>query len=59
MNLTTCRYYFELTTSPNVVWADLNRFYLQPGAPVMALDPDNIELAGNVSEQFLPIQMSF
>jgi choloylglycine hydrolase len=58
-NLTTCRYYFELTTSPNVVWADLNRFDLEPGAPVLALDPDNIELSGNVSGQFMPIQAPF
>ena len=59
MNLSTCRYYFELTTSPNVVWADLHRFDLAPGAPVMALDPDYIELSGNVSGQSTPIPVPF
>lgn len=59
MNLTTRRYCFELTTSPNVVWADLNRFDLEPSAPVMALDPDNIEMSGNVSGQFTPIQAPY
>jgi penicillin V acylase-like amidase (Ntn superfamily) len=43
MNLTSRRYYFELTTSLNVVWADLDRFDMEPGAPVMAPDPDSIE----------------
>jgi penicillin V acylase-like amidase (Ntn superfamily) len=46
------RYFFELTTAPNVVWADLHRFGLAPGSPVMVLDPDNIELSGNVSTKF-------
>lgn len=52
MDLTNRRYFFELTTSPNVVWADLSKFDLSAGAPVMAVDPDNIELAGNVSTFF-------
>jgi choloylglycine hydrolase len=59
MNLTSRRYYFELTTSPNVVWVDLDRFDLQPGAPVMALNPDNLELSGNVSGQFTQIPAPF
>jgi penicillin V acylase-like amidase (Ntn superfamily) len=59
MNLTSRRYYFELTTSPNLVWVDLDRFDLQPGAPVMALDPDSLDLSGNVSGQFTPIQAPF
>jgi penicillin V acylase-like amidase (Ntn superfamily) len=52
INLTNKRYYFELTTSPNVFWADLAKFDLSPGAPVMVLNPDNIELSGNVSAKF-------
>jgi choloylglycine hydrolase len=46
MDLTNLRYYFELTTSPNVIWADLPKFDLAPGAPVMILNPDNIDLSG-------------
>ncbi|MFO0956454.1 MAG: linear amide C-N hydrolase [Isosphaeraceae bacterium] len=52
MNLTKLRYYFELTTSPNVIWADLSKMDLAPGSPVMTLDPDNIDLSGDVTERF-------
>ena len=53
MNLTDRRYYFELTNSPNVIWADLIKFDLSPGAPVMHLNPDNIDLSGNVTSDFV------
>ena len=59
LDLTNRRYFFELTTSPNVVWVDLARFNLAPGAPVKALDPDNIELAGNVSSRFRAAKAPF
>ena len=52
MDLTNKRYYFELTTQPNVIWADLSKFDLKAGAPVMVLDPHNIELTGNVTGKF-------
>jgi choloylglycine hydrolase len=52
INLANRRYFFELTTSPSVIWADLDRFKLEPGSPVMALAPDNLELSGDVTEQF-------
>lgn len=52
MNLTNRRYFFELSTSPNVIWADLGTFRLTPGSPVMVLDPDNIALFGDVSVKF-------
>ena len=56
MNLTNLRYYFELTTSPNVIWADLMKFNLAPGSPVMVLNPDNIELSGNVTGKFQKVE---
>jgi penicillin V acylase-like amidase (Ntn superfamily) len=52
MNLTDRRYYFELTTSPNVIWADLLNMNLEPGASVMVLNPDDIALSGNVTDRF-------
>jgi choloylglycine hydrolase len=52
MNLTNKRYFFELTTSPNVIWADLSKMSLAPGAPVMVLDPYDPTLSGNVSKKF-------
>ena len=55
MNLTKLRYFFELTTSPNVIWVDLSTMNLSPGAQVMVLDPASLELSGNVSAKFQPI----
>lgn len=51
-NLTDRRYYFELTNSPNLVWADLAAMNLDAGSPVRVLNPDNIDLAGNVTGDF-------
>jgi penicillin V acylase-like amidase (Ntn superfamily) len=51
-DLTSKRYFFELTTSPNVVWAELAKFNLAPGSGVMVLNPDNISLSGDVSGKF-------
>lgn len=52
INLTDKRYFFELTDSPNVIWTGLLKFDLSPGAPVMILDPDNIALSGDVTQDF-------
>jgi choloylglycine hydrolase len=52
MNLTDKRYYFELSTAPNVVWADLLEMNLSSGAPTMVLNPNNIALSGNVTDRF-------
>lgn len=51
-NLTTRRYYFELSNSPNVIWADLASFSLEAGQPVLTLNPDDVALAGNVGASF-------
>jgi choloylglycine hydrolase len=52
IDLTNKLYFFELTTSPIVVWMDLTKFNLNPGAPMLVLNPDNIELWGNVNGEF-------
>lgn len=51
-NLTNQRYCIELTNQPSVGWADLPKSDLNEGAPVMVLDPHDIELNGNVSGKF-------
>ncbi|MGV3609255.1 MAG: linear amide C-N hydrolase [Planctomycetaceae bacterium] len=56
INLTSKRYFFELTTSPNVIWADLSKMNLTPGAAVMQLNPDNIDLSGDVTDKFKKIE---
>ena len=59
MNLTDKRYYFELSTTPNVIWADLTKMNLAPGAPVMVLNPDDIALSGDVTEKFTAAKAVF
>src|SRR5262249_37351621 len=57
INLANKRYFFEFTTSPNVIWADLTKFDLSPGAPVMMLNPDSVDLSGDVTESFQKTEM--
>ncbi len=58
-NLTGKRYFFELTTAPNVIWTDLAKLNFNEGAPVMTLEPNNIDLSGDVSGNFLPAKAPF
>ncbi|WP_336627554.1 MULTISPECIES: linear amide C-N hydrolase [unclassified Microbacterium] len=51
-NLTAGRYYFELTTAPNVFWVTLAELDFSVGAAVGSLDPDDITLTGDVSALF-------
>lgn len=52
IDLTNKLYFFELSTSPNVIWVDLAKINFNAGAPVMVLNPDNIALSGDVSGKF-------
>jgi hypothetical protein len=58
-NLTAKRYFFELTTAPNVIWTDLTKLNLAKGARVLTLDPNNINLSGEVTSQFRPAKAPF
>ncbi len=51
MDLTKLRYFFELTTSPNVIWIDLTKLPLAPGNRVRTLDPDDTTLSGDVTDK--------
>ncbi len=59
INLTHPRYYFELSTSPHLIWVDLARLNFAAGAEVMTLNPDNVNLAGDVSDRFQPAPAPF
>ena len=59
IDLTNHAYYFELTTSPNVIWMDLSKVDLMPGSPVLLLDPDDINLTGDVAKNFKPGKVIF
>jgi choloylglycine hydrolase len=52
IHLSKLRYFFEMTTSPNVIWVDLSKLDFKEGAPVKCLNPDNLELSGDVSDKF-------
>jgi penicillin V acylase-like amidase (Ntn superfamily) len=58
-DLTDKRYFFELTTAPNVIWTDLSKLNLADGAPVLTLNPNNIDLSGDVTSQFQPAKAPF
>jgi len=58
-DVTNKRYFFELTTSPNVVWVDLMKFNLNSGAAVKSVNPDSIELNGDVTRKFTRAKASF
>ena len=59
VDLSNRRYFFELTTIPNVTWVELSHFNLAAGSPVMLLNPDNLALSGDVSGQFKPAKAPF
>ena len=59
IDLTSRRYFFELSTTPSLIWADLDRFDLNDGQPVRVLDPDDVTLSGEVSDQFRPAEIAF
>lgn len=58
-DLTNRRYFFELTTSPNVIWMDLDRLNLAEGAPTVAIDPYDYSLTGDVTDRFSPRELPF
>jgi choloylglycine hydrolase len=49
MDLTHRVYYFNATTSPNLFRIELDRLKFAKGAPVLALDPQDPTLAGEIS----------
>ena len=52
IDLTNRSYFFELTTAPNVIWTDLSKFNLAEGSSVLLLDPNDVSLTGDVTNNF-------
>ncbi|MDZ4819723.1 MAG: linear amide C-N hydrolase [Planctomycetota bacterium] len=59
MDLSSLQYFFEMTNCPNVIWSDLTKFDLSVGAPVKTLNPENIDLSGNVTDKFQDAKAPF
>lgn len=58
-DLTNRRYFFELSTSPNVIWTELDALDFSEGAPTLVLDPDDIALTGDVSAVYQTADVAF
>jgi choloylglycine hydrolase len=55
-DLTHHIYYFNSTSNFTVVYAQLDKFSLQPGSPIMKLDlVKHPELIGDMTEKFEPV----
>jgi penicillin V acylase-like amidase (Ntn superfamily) len=58
-DLTNRTYFFELTTSPSLIWAELDGLDLAEGDPATAVDPYDASLAGNVTAHFAAREIGF
>jgi choloylglycine hydrolase len=58
-DVTNRMYFFELTTSPSVIWVEMDRLELEPGCPVLALDPFDETLTGDVTDRFTARDIQF
>ncbi len=47
-DLTNKTYYFNSTTTPNIIWLELNKLDFSAGKPVLSIDPNNMSLVGDV-----------
>lgn len=49
-------YYYNSTTSMNIIWSSLKNFHLEAGSPIMKLDLiHQTNLVGDVSKEFKPL----
>jgi penicillin V acylase-like amidase (Ntn superfamily) len=56
-DLTNRMYFFELTTSPNVIWVEMDRLKLDSGP--IAVNPYDESLVGDVTDRFTPHDVPF
>ncbi len=58
-DVTNRKYYFELTTSPNVIWVNMDGLNLDEGAPTVIINPYDYSLVGDVTDRFTPGEVPF
>ncbi|HPY26026.1 MAG: hypothetical protein QG655_3024 [Actinomycetota bacterium] len=58
-DLTNRMYFFELTTSPNVIWVALDQLQLTAGSPTLVIDPFDESLVGDVTDRFTARDIPF
>jgi penicillin V acylase-like amidase (Ntn superfamily) len=49
-DLTHKTFYFNSTNTPNIIWLDLNKLDFQEGKPVLSIDPNTINLVGDIKD---------
>lgn len=59
IDLTNLVYYFQLTTVPSVSWTRLHDLNFKPGAPALVLNPDALDLTGNVTSRYREVAPPF
>lgn len=47
-------YYFNSTTTPNIIWLDLKKLNFSKDAPILEMDPTNARLNGEIAPQPKP-----
>lgn len=58
-DLTNRSYFFELTTSPSVLWAQLDGLDISAGVPPHGVNPYDELLVGDVTSKFAPVGLGF
>jgi len=53
-DVTNRTYYFQPTTSPNLIWIELDELALGEGSPSLRLDPRGPDLVGDVRDRLEP-----
>lgn len=59
IDLTNLTYYFWSHASPSLIWADLSGLDLGPGAPVLAMNPRDTSLTGDVTGRLVPAELTY
>ena len=57
-DLTHKMYYFNSTMTPNLIWVDFSQLNFAPNAPALSMDPNDVELSGDVSAKMMPYSHS-
>ncbi|STX55661.1 choloylglycine hydrolase [Legionella beliardensis] len=50
-DMTNKIYYFSPTTTPNIIWLDLNTLDFAEGKPVLSIDPNQDSLVGDIKKR--------
>jgi penicillin V acylase-like amidase (Ntn superfamily) len=59
IDLTDKQYFFELSTSPNVIWVEFDGLELSERSAPLQINPYDSTLVGDVTDRFQPQQVAF